>query len=86
MLMVFLLTYFPVLVDLAKESEQLLLINVLPEKVKHVTIFIASSIWPKPSGTFVSYLPPLLHLIKFNVNKVHVALKMHLTVSAIQVI
>ena len=38
------------------------------------------------SGKSVSYLPPLLHLIKFKVNKMHVALKVHLTVSAIQVI
>ena len=31
-----------------------------------------------PSGKYVWYLPPLLHLIKFKVNKVHVALEMDL--------
>jgi len=30
------------------------------------------------SGKYVWYLFPLLHLIKFKVNKVHVALEMHL--------
>ena len=38
------------------------------------------------SGKYVWYLSPLLHLIKFKVNKAHVALEVHFTVSAIQVI
>ena len=32
------------------------------------------------SGKSVWYLLPLLHLIKFKVNKVHVALEMHLEI------
>ena len=62
-LMVFLLTNFPVLVDLAKESEQLFLINVFLKKVKHTTIFIASPIWPKLFEENIDFCRNMLGII-----------------------
>ena len=63
-LMAFLLTYFPVLVDLVKESEQLFLINVLPKNIKYTTIFIASPIWPKLLKENIDFCRNMLGIIE----------------------
>ena len=64
-LTVLLLTYFPILLNLVEKSEQLVLISVLLEQVKHATILIASPVWPKLFKEHVDFRRNMVSIIKF---------------------
>ena len=63
MLRFLLLIYFPVLFNLAKESKQFILVNILLEKLNHTTILIASAVWPKLFKEHIDFRRNMLGII-----------------------
>jgi hypothetical protein len=69
MLTFLLLVYFPVLFNLAKESKQFILVNILLEKVNHTTILIASAVWPKLFKEHIDFCRNMLGIILYIENQ-----------------